>query len=235
MSERPPLARRATAEALGTFALVFAGCGAIVTNAERAGALGVVGVSLVFGLVILAAIAAFGHISGAHFNPAVTTSFFLTRHLPGRDAGTYIAAQLTGATAAAMLLWLVWPEKPADLGATVPSIAVGRAVIVEGVMSALLMLVVLSVATDTRAAGAPAAIAIGATIALDALFGGPLTGASMNPARSFAPALVSGQWKDFWVYLAGPLIGAPLGAFAYQFVRGEHPRVRGPAPAPEET
>jgi glycerol uptake facilitator-like aquaporin len=132
------------------------------------------------------------------------------------------------------LLWLVWPDKPADLGATVPSIAVGRAVIVEGAMSALLMLVILSVATDTRAAGAPAAIAIGATIALDALFGGPLTGASMNPARSFAPALVSGQWKDFWVYLAGPLIGAPLGAFAYQFVRGEHPRLPGPTPAPEE-
>jgi aquaporin NIP len=231
----PSLRRRATAEALGAFALVFAGCGAIVTNAERAGALGTVGVSLVFGLVILAGVAAVGHISGAHFNPAVTTSFFLTRHLPGRDAGTYVAAQFAGATAGALLLWLVWPAKPADLGATVPSIAVGRAVIVEGVMSALLMLVILSVATDTRAAGAPAAIAIGATIALDALFGGPLTGASMNPARSFGPALVSGQWKDFWVYLAGPLIGAPLGAFAYQFVRGEHPRIARPAPASEET
>ncbi|MEA2225557.1 MAG: aquaporin [Solirubrobacteraceae bacterium] len=225
----PTLARRATAEALGTFALVFAGCGAVVTNAERAGALGSVGVSLVFGLVILAGIAAFGHLSGAHFNPAVTTSFFLTRHLPGRDATTYIGAQLAGATAGALLLWVVWPEKPAHLGATLPSIAVGRAVIVEGVMSALLMLVILSVATDTRAAGAPAAIAIGATIALDALFGGPLTGASMNPARSFAPALVAGEWKDFWVYLAGPLAGAPLGAFAYQFVRGEHSRAADPA------
>ncbi len=222
------------AEALGTFALVFAGCGAIVTNAERAGALGTVGISLVFGLVILAAIAAFGHLSGAHFNPAVTTSFFLTRHLPARDAGSYIAAQLTGAIAAALLLWAVWPLKPADLGATVPTIAVGRAVLVEGVMSALLMLVIISVATDTRAAGAPAAIAIGATIALDALFGGPLTGASMNPARSFAPALISGQWRDFWIYLAGPLVGAPLGAFAYQFVRGEHPALPDPASASEK-
>jgi aquaporin NIP len=234
MSNVPSLARRATAEALGTFVLVFAGCGAIVTNAERAGALGSVGVSLVFGLVILAGIAAFGHLSGAHFNPAVTSGFFLTRHLPGRDAITYMAAQLAGATVAALLLWFVWPHKPADLGATVPTIAVGRAVIVELVMTAMLMAVILSVATDTRAAGAPAAIAIGATIALDALFGGPLTGASMNPARSFAPALVSGQWRDFWIYLAGPLLGAPLGAFAYQFVRGEHPR-RSPAPAPEET
>ena len=128
----------------------------------------------------------------------------------------------------------MWPARPADLGATVPSIAVGRAVLVEAVMSALLMLVIISVATDTRAAGAPAAIAIGATIALDALFGGPLTGASMNPARSFAPALVSGEWKDFWVYLAGPLIGAPVGAFAYQFVRGEHPGLPVSVPAAEE-
>jgi aquaporin NIP len=223
MSQAPSLGRRASAEALGAFALVFAGCGAIITNAERSGALGAVGISLVFGLVILAGIAAFGHISGAHFNPAVTTSFFLTRHLPARDAGVYVAAQLLGATAGALLLWVVWPAKPAALGATVPSIAVGRAVIVEGVMSALLMLVILSVATDTRAAGAPAAIAIGSVIALDALFGGPLTGASMNPARSFAPALVAGEWRDFWVYLAGPLIGAPLGALAYQFARGEHP------------
>jgi aquaporin NIP len=235
VTDVPGLLRRATAEALGTFALVFAGCGAIVTNAERAGALGSVGVSLVFGLVILAAIAAFGHLSGAHFNPAVTGSFFLTRHLPGRDAIAYVVAQLAGATVGALLLWLVWPGKPADLGATVPTIAVGRAVIVEMTMTAMLMAVILSVATDTRAAGAPAAIAIGATIARDALFGGPLTGASMNPARSFAPALVSGQWRDFWVYLAGPLLGAPLGAFAYQFVRGERAGLSHPPPAREET
>jgi aquaporin NIP len=222
MNSAPGLGRRAAAEALGASVLVFAGCGAIITNAERGGTLGTVGISLVFGLVILAGIAAFGHISGAHFNPAVTAGFFLTRHLPGRDATIYVGAQLAGSVVAALLLWVVWPSKPTHLGATVPSIAVGRAVLVEGVMTALLMLVILSVATDTRAAGAPAAIAIGATIALDALFGGPLTGASMNPARSFAPALVSGEWSDFWVYLVGPLLGAPLGAFAYQFVRGEH-------------
>lgn len=229
---KPDLLRRSAAEALGAFALVFAGCGAIVTDAHTHGALGVVGVSIVFGLVILAGIAALGHVSGAHFNPAVTLSFFLTRHLPGRDALAYLAGQLAGATVAALLLWAIWPSQPADLGATAPSIAAGRAVILEGVMSGLLMLVILSVATDTRALGAPAAIAIGATIALDALFGGPLTGASMNPARSLAPALVSGQWRDFWVYLAGPLIGAPLGAFAYQFVRGEHAGLPAPAPVP---
>jgi aquaporin NIP len=223
--DRPDLARRSAAEALGAFALVFAGCGAIVTDAHTHGALGAVGVSLVFGLVILAGIAALGHVSGAHFNPAVTLSFFLTRHLPGRDALAYVTGQLAGATLAALLLWAIWPGQPASLGATVPSIAAGRAVIVEAVMTALLMLVILSVATDTRAVGAPAALAIGATIALDALFGGPLTGASMNPARSFAPALVSGQWRDFWVYLLGPFVGAPLGALAYQLVRGEHPGI----------
>jgi MIP family channel proteins len=219
------LARRAAAEAIGTFALVFAGCGAIVTDSERGGALGVVGIGLVFGLVILVAIAALGHISGAHFNPAVSASFWLTRHLPGGETVAYIAAQLMGAVVAALLLWVVWPDQPADMGATVPSIAVGRALLLEAVMSALLMLVIVSVATDTRAVGAPAAIAIGGTVALDAIFGGPLTGASMNPARSFGPALVTGEFQDWWVYLAGPLLGATAGALAYQFVRGEHPGI----------
>jgi MIP family channel proteins len=233
-ARRSDLLRRSGAEALGAFALVFAGCGAIVTDAHTHGALGVVGVSLVFGLVILAGIAALGHVSGAHFNPSVTLSFFLTRHLPGRDALAYAVGQLAGATLAALLLWAIWPAQPADLGATVPSIAAGRALIVEAVMSALLMLVIISVATDARAVGAPAALAIGATIAFDALFGGPLTGASMNPARSFAPALIAGRWHDFWVYLAGPFIGAPLGALAYQLVRGEHPALSGANPEPEE-
>jgi len=221
------LVRRAGAEAIGTFALVFAGCGAIVTDAERGGALGALGVAVVFGLVILAAIAALGHVSGAHFNPAVSVAFWLTRHLPARDLGVYVVAQLLGALAAALLLWVLWPDQPANLGATVPSIDAGRALLLEGVMSALLMLVILSVATDTRAVGAPAAIAIGATVALDAAFGGPLTGASMNPARTLGPALVSGEFRDLWVYLAGPVGGAVLGGLAYQAVRGEHPRPGG--------
>ena len=225
MSARPPsLARRALAEALGTFALVFAGCGAIVTDAERGGALGAVGIGLVFGLVILAAIAALGHISGAHFNPAVSAGFWLTRHMPGRETVAYVAAQLAGGVAAALLLWVIWPSQPADLGATAPTIAAGRALLLEAVMTALLMLVIISVATDTRAVGAPAAIAIGATVALDAMFGGPLTGASMNPARSLAPALVSGHLADLWIYIAGPVLGAIAGALAYQYVRGEHPK-----------
>jgi MIP family channel proteins len=221
MTDRPALGRRAAAEAIGTFALVFAGCGAVVTDAQRDGALGVVGIGLVFFLVLLAAIAGLGHVSGAHFNPGVSLSFFLTRHLPARDLGAYWAAQFAGAVAAALLLLALWPGHPADLGATVPSIAVGRALVVEVVLTALLMLVIMSVATDTRAVGAPAALAIAAAVGLAAIAFGPLTGASLNTARSFGPALAAGQWQDFWVYVAGPLIGAPLGALAYQFVRDE--------------
>lgn len=220
----PTLVRRAVAETLGTFALVFVGCGAIVTNVQHHGTLGVVGVGLAFFLVLLAAIGALGHISGAHFNPGVSLSFFLTRHLPSRDLAAYVSAQFVGATLAALVLLVVWPHHPASLGATMPSIAAGRALLLEVLMTALLMLVIMSVATDTRAVGAPAALAIAAAVGLAAIAFGPLTGASLNTARSLGPALVSGNWHDFWVYVAGPFIGAPLGALSYQFVRGERPQ-----------
>ncbi len=212
--------RRATAEGLAAFALVFAGCGAIVADARYDGELGAVGVSLVFGLVIMAMVYATGHLSGAHINPAVTVAFALTRHFPARDASAYITAQLAGATAAALVLLAAWPDGPADLGATVPAVGAGTALLYEALLTAILMFVIMAVATDTRAVGAGAAIAIGGTVGLDALFGGPVTGASMNPARSFGPALAAGQWSDFWVYLAGPLVGAAGGALAYQLVRG---------------
>jgi aquaporin NIP len=221
MDRTLPLWRRLGAEALAAFALVFAGCGAIVANAAYGGALGSVGVSLVFGLIIMVMIYATGHLSGAHINPAVTIAFTLTRHFSPRDAIGYIGAQLVGACAGALTLLAVWTDKPAHLGATVPTVASGSAFVYEVVLTALLMFVIVAVATDTRAVGAAAAIAIGGTVGLDALFGGPVTGASMNPARSFGPALVSGTWTDFWVYVAGPLLGAALGAFAYQVVRGE--------------
>jgi MIP family channel proteins len=181
-------------------------------------------VALVFGLVVMAMVYATGHLSGAHINPAVTLAFTLTRHFPAREALAYIAAQLAGAALAALLLLAVWTSQPAELGATVPHVGAGSAVVYELVMTALLMFVIMAVATDTRAAGAAAAIAIGGAIGLDALFGGPVTGASMNPARSFGPALVSGEWRDFWVYVAGPIAGAALGALTYQVVRGERPR-----------
>jgi aquaporin NIP len=225
VATRPDLARRALAEGLAVFALVFAGCGAIVADAEYGGGLGTVGIALVFGLVIMAMVHATGHLSGAHINPAVTLAFTLTRHFPAREAVVYIGAQLAGAALGAALLLAVWTDRPAELGATVPTVGSGSAVVYELVMTAVLMFVIMAVATDTRAAGAAAAVAIGGVIGLDAMFGGPVTGASMNPARSFGPALASGTWTDFWIYVAGPLLGAGAGAIAYQVVRGE-----GPAP-----
>ena len=219
---RPNLARRTAAEGLAAFALVFAGCGAVVANASYQRTLGTVGIAVAFGLVIMVMVYATGHLSGAHINPAVTIAFSLTRHFPAREAFAYVGAQCVGAIIAAFLLLAVWPDQPANLGATVPSIGVGSAVLYEAILSAFLMFVIMAVATDTRAVGAAAAIAIGGTVGLDAIFGGPVTGASMNPARSLGPALASGTWTDFWVYFVGPIGGAAIGAFAYQLVRGEH-------------
>jgi len=160
-----------------------------------------------------------GHLSGAHINPAVTLAFTLTRHFTPREAVAYVAGQLSGATAAAFLLLAVWPSEPANLGAAVPAVGIGSALVYEAVMTAVLMFVIMAVATDTRAVGAAAAIAIGGAIGVDALLGGPITGASMNPARSFGPALASSTWTDFWIYVVGPCAGAALGALAYQAIR----------------
>jgi aquaporin NIP len=211
------LLRRATAEFIGTFALVTAGCGAIIVNAET-GALGHIGIALTFGLVIMVMIAATGHISGAHFNPSVTIAFALTRHFPWREVPVYIAAQVAAAILGAGLLRGLY-GLVADLGATIPSGSTEQSLVLEIVLTFFLMFVIISVATDTKAAGQLAAIAIGGTVALDALWGGPISGASMNPARSLGPALVAGQWTAHWIYWIGPIIGAALGGFAYQFIR----------------
>lgn len=213
------LARTLAAEAIGTFALVFAGCGAIMVDAKT-GELGHVGVAFSFGLVIMFGIYAVGHVSGAHFNPAVTLAFALTRHFPWPRTVAYWTAQLAGGLAAAALLRASLGNV-AHVGATYPSGSAGQAFLWEVVMSAFLMFVILAVATDTRAVGEAAAIAIGGTIALDALFGGPISGASMNPARSLAPGIVSGDLHAIWVYLLAPLVGTAVGGLAYQFVRGE--------------
>jgi aquaporin NIP len=223
MDERPDLLRRAAAEGFGVFALVFAGCGAIITEAERPGTLGALGIALVFGLIVMAMIYATGHLSGAHLNPAVTLAFALTRHFPRNETIAYIVAQVVGALLAAAALAAIWPSDPASLGATLPTVGIGSAFVYEVLLSAFLMFVIIAVATDTRAVGAAAAIAIGGTVGLDALFGGPITGASMNPARSLGPALLSGELSDLWLYLLAPPLGAALGALAYQLVRGEHP------------
>jgi len=214
-----PLARRCLAEAFATFTLVFAGCGAIVVDSQRAQSLGSVGIAAAFGLAIMAMIYAVGHVSGAHINPAVTVAFTAMRHFPTREALAYVPSQLAGAVLGAVALRIAWQGTPANLGATVPSVGVGSAFLYELVMTAFLMFVVMAVATDTRAVGAAAAIAIGGTVALDALIGGGVTGASMNPARSFGPALIAWVWTDFGIYVFAPVLGALAGALLYSLVR----------------
>jgi MIP family channel proteins len=219
LTSRVTLLRSLTAEAIGTFMLVFAGCGAIMVDAKT-GALGHIGVAFSFGLVIMAGIYAVGHISGAHFNPAVTLGFVLGRHFPPGRALGYWGAQLIGAVAAAAVLRGSLGDV-AHVGATFPSGSQAQSFLWELVMSAFLMFVIMAVATDTRAAGEAAAIAIGGTIGLEALFGGPISGASMNPARSLGPGLVAGDLHSVWIYIVAPLAGAMVGGLAYEFVRGQ--------------
>jgi MIP family channel proteins len=210
--------QRFAAELIGTFALVFAGTGAIVIDAETSGGVDHVAVGMTFGLVIMVMIYAVGHISGAHFNPAVTLGFAVGRHFPWCDVPRYWMAQLAGGVCASLLLRGMFGTT-AHLGATLPSGSARQSFVLELVLTALLMFVITSVATDARAVGQAAAIAIGGTIGLEALFAGPISGASMNPARSLSPALVSWTWSDQWLYLAGPMLGAAIGVLAYQFVR----------------
>jgi len=188
----------------------------------RTHALGHVGVAITFGLVIMVMIYAVGHVSGAHFNPAVTFAFALTRHFPWRSAVLYWCAQVAGALLAAALIRASLGSD-AHLGATLPSGSQAQSFVWELVLTFFLMFVIIAVATDTRAVGEAAAIAIGGTVGLDAMFGGPISGASMNPARSLGPAVVGGDLHALWLYIVAPLVGASLGAFTYQFIRAETP------------
>jgi aquaporin NIP len=224
------VARSLVAEFIGTFALVFAGAGALMVDAKTH-ALGHVGVAISFGLVIMVMIYAVGHVSGAHFNPAVSFAFALTRHFPWARLGAYWLAQVAGAIVAAAILRGSLGDF-AQVGATLPSGSQRQAFLWELVLTFFLMFVIMAVATDTRAVGEAAAIAIGGTVGLDAMFGGPITGASMNPARSLGPALISGDSHALWLYIVAPLAGAALGAVAYQVVRGEQPAL---VPSAEET
>jgi aquaporin Z len=210
---------RYIAEGVGTFALVFAGCGAIVVNATYGGALGHVGVSLVFGLIVMAMIYSVGNVSGAHLNPAVTVGFFCAGRFDSRPLIPYIASQLTGAILAALLLRAFFPGH-ATLGATLPIGGIPRAFGLEVVLSFLLMFVILNVSTGHHEKGIMAGAAIGATVALEALLGGPVSGASMNPARSLGPALVSGEVGSVWIYVVAPLLGTILASPACRLLQG---------------
>jgi aquaporin NIP len=215
-----PLAHRLTAEAIGTMLLVVFGPGAAVVSEYRGGALTLEGVAAANGLIILVLIYALGHVSGAHFNPGVTLSFAIFRHFQPRDVVPYWLAQFGGAVVGAAVLLALFGDVH-HLGTTLPSGSDAQSFGMEIVLTFLLMFVITSVATDTRAAGQAAAIAIGATVGLDILIGGSVSGGSMNPARSLGPAVVSGELTSLWVYLVAPPIGAVLGALAYTLVRGE--------------
>lgn len=202
--------RALAAELFGTFCLVFAGTGAVIVNDTHGGAVTHVGVALTFGLVVLAMIYTVGDVSGCHLNPAVTIGFAATRRFAWARAVPYLLAQCVGAGMASGVLRLMFPGHP-TLGATLPAGTAAQSWVMEFVLTLMLMVVVLSVATGAKEKGLLAGVAVGAVIALEALFGGPVSGASMNPARSLAPAVVSDRLDHLWVYLTAPLAGALAG------------------------
>lgn len=216
--------QRYMAEFIGTFALVFAGCGAVISDTMAKGAVSHVGVALTFGFVVMVMIYALGPISAAHFNPAVTLGFTAARRFPWRHAPAYISAQIAGAFCASFLHRLLYGAhlaSSARYGATLPSVPTPAAVGFEVVLTFFLMLVIMAVATDRRVPGTVPGLAIGLTVGLCALFGGPATGASMNPARSLAPALFAGgkPLMALPLYLLAPPVGAVLAAFSYELLR----------------
>ena len=216
--------RSALAECYGTFALVFAGTGAIVIDDVTAGGVSHVGIALTFGLVVMALIYAIGDLSGAHLNPAVTLGFTAARRMDPRRAGVYVFAQVAGACLASLALAALFPGHP-NLGATIPAGSALQSLGLEVFLTAFLMFVILGVSTGAREKGIVAGIAVGGTVGLEALFAGPISGASMNPARSLGPALVSGELGALWVYLLAPPLGALLACAAWRSV--ESPEARG--------
>ncbi len=211
--------RRLFAECFGTFALVFAGTGALVIDDVTGGAVTHVGVGLTFGLVVMAMIYAVGGVSGAHLNPAVSIGFWSARRLPTRAMLSYVASQCTGAFVASLLLRGMFPTHP-TLGATLPAGDPAQSFVLEVVLALILMFVILSVSHGGTAQAAMAGAAVGATVALEALFAGPISGASMNPARSLAPALVTGHVEHLWVYLVAPVVGAAAAVRSCRAIHG---------------
>jgi aquaporin Z len=212
--------KKLAAELFGTFALVFAGTGAIVINEVAGGAVTHVGVALTFGLIVLAMIYALGDVSGCHLNPAVTLGFYASHRFPARSLLPYVGSQLAGAFLASFCLRLMFPEST-TLGATLPRGDALQSFALEFILTCLLMFVILSVSTGAKEKGITAGIAVGSVIGLEALFAGPISGASMNPARSLAPALVSGRLASLWVYLAAPVLGAGAAVLVCRCVRDE--------------
>ncbi len=221
--------KRYSAEFIGTFGLVFAWTGAIIVNELTNGSVTSLGSSIVFGLVVMVMVYAIGHVSGAHINPAVSLSFAITRHFPFRDLLPYWAAQLSGGVVASLILSRVFGTDT-SLGVTLPSGGAWQSFTMEFLLTFLLMFVIVSVATDVRAVGSAAAIAIGATIGLGAIVAGPVSGGSFNPARSFGPALVAGNFASHWIYWLAPMSGAVCGSIAYALIKEEPVNKEQPRP-----
>ena len=212
------LPKRSLAEFIGTFGLVFATAGANVVNELSDGQITHLGVGIVSGLIITAMIYAVGHISGAHFNPAVTVGFTVGRHFPVKEVPVYWTAQLLGGSVGALSLLGLF-GKVGIMGGTVPRGSTLESFGFEIPLTFILMFVIMAVATDSRAQGGQAALAVGGTVALNSIFGGPISGASMNPARSFGPALAAWNWGDHWIYWTAPFVGAAIAALAYNLLR----------------
>ena len=212
--------RRYLAELFGTFVLVFAGTGAIVIDEVAGGRVTHVGIALTFGLTVMALIYALGEVSGAHLNPAVTIGFWRARRFPGSQVVPYVVSQLAGALLASVLLRLLFPQS-ISLGTTLPAGSVLQSGILELILTLILMFVILSVSTGSKEKGVMAGAAVGAVVGIEALFAGPISGASMNPARSLAPALVSGQLVSVWVYIVAPAVGALAAVDLCRWVRGK--------------
>ncbi len=203
--------KKSIAEFIGTFALVFMGTSSIFICPPTI-------VPLVFGLVIMVMIYSVGHISGAHFNPAVTFGFIIAKRFPLREMGWYWGAQILGAILGSLLVKLLFTSET-SIGVTMPSIFIFKAFFLEVILTFILMFTIMSVATDYRAQGSMAGLSIGGAVCLGAFIGGPLTGGSMNPARSFGPALIYSEWSFHWLYWIAPMIGAVLAAITYEFIR----------------
>jgi aquaporin Z len=208
------------AEIIGTFSMIFCGCGAMVINDFTGGTITHPGVAITWGLIVMAMIYAFGDISGAHFNPAVTVGFAVAKKFKWNEVPKYIVSQFIGAMSASLLLFYLFPES--DLGATLPSIEPLKVFVIELLLSFFLMVVIINVSTGSKEIGPIAGIAIGSVILLEAMFAGPLTKASMNPIRSLAPALTLGNFTQLWVYLTAPFVGMFLAVYSCKLVKSDN-------------
>ena len=213
--------KRYISEFIGTFAMIFCGTGAMTINEVTGGDVTHVGIAMTWGLIVMAMIYAFGETSGAHFNPAVSIAFAYAKKFSWREVPKYIIAQILGAFSASLILWFLFPSSEI-LGATIPTVDVWRAFVLEFLLTFFLMVVIINVSTGSKEIGAVAGIAIGAVVLLEAMFAGPITNASMNPARSIAPAFVSGNLQHLWMYIIAPILGALLAVISCKMVKEEN-------------